>query len=128
MGTRDTHIIAERLAALDLELLQAEKAHLSESYVLEMKHLERAHILSQPHALAHVKTHYLMLRCGKRRQDWREIFGQICRLLAALPASVFGIYPVGNPGSSRISAFEPLPLPKDLERYFLPDGDTSKRN
>ena len=118
---RNTDITAERLAALDYELLQAEMAHLSGSYGLEMKHLERAHILSQPHALPHMKTHYLMLRCGKRRQDWREILGQICRMLAAAPASVFGIYPVGNPGSSRISAFEPVPLPKDLKRYFSPD-------
>lgn len=124
MATRDTNITAERLAALETELLQAEMAHLSESYGLEMNHLERAHILSQPHALAHMKTHYLMLRCGKRRQDWREILGQICRLLAAVPASIFGLYPTGNPGSCRISAFEPVPFPKDLERYFGPDENT----
>jgi hypothetical protein len=41
----------------------------------EWHHLERAHILSQPMAGAHVRTHVLMLGAALRRRDRHEILG-----------------------------------------------------
>ena len=38
----------------------------------EWAHLERAHILSQPLVVPHIRTHLAMVSCGARRHDRRE--------------------------------------------------------
>jgi Protein of unknown function (DUF3703) len=80
----------------------------------EWTHLERAHILSQPMAGAHVRTHLAMLTCALRRRRAREIVGQVMRLVVAGPGSWTGRYPVGNTGGADVSAFRPMPVPDDL--------------
>ena len=80
----------------------------------EWNHLERGHILSQPMAGAHVRTHVAMLACGFRRRDRREIVGQLLRLIVAGPGSWTGRYPVGNTGGADVSALRPMPVPDDL--------------
>jgi hypothetical protein len=80
----------------------------------EWHHLERAHVLSQPIATAHVRTHLAMLAHGLRRRDRREIAGQVVRLLVAGPGSLSGRYPVGNTGGADVSALAPMPIPDDL--------------
>lgn len=80
----------------------------------EWRHLERAHILSQPFALPHVRTHAHMLGRAVRRRDRRELIGQVFRILAAGPGSATGRYPLGNTGGADVSAFEPMPLPNDF--------------
>jgi hypothetical protein len=80
----------------------------------EWKHLERAHILSQPMAGAHVRTHLAMLAYGFRRRDPHEIVGQLLRLIVAGPGSWSRRYPVGNTGGADVSAFQPMPVPEDL--------------
>jgi uncharacterized protein DUF3703 len=86
----------------------------------EWGHLERAHVLSQPMAVPHVRTHLAMLSCGFRRHDAREVIGQSLRLLVAGPGSLTGRYPVGNTGGADVSAFLPMPIPEDL-RALLDD-------
>jgi hypothetical protein len=81
----------------------------------EWVHLERAHILSQPLATAHVRTHLAMLGYGIRSRDRHEIAGQLIRLLVAGPGSVVGRYPVGNTGGANVSAVTPMPIPPDLQ-------------
>jgi len=44
------------------------------------RHLERAHILSQPSAARHTRTHLHMLGHALRRRDHRETLGQVLRL------------------------------------------------
>ena len=56
----------------------------------EWSHLERAHILSQPMAGPHVRTHIAMLGVGFRRRDGREVVGQLIRLVVAAPGSLTG--------------------------------------
>src|SRR5829696_10346535 len=56
----------------------------------EWHHLERAHILSQPMAGPHVRTHLAMLGHGIRRRDPHEIAGQVVRLFFAAPGSWTG--------------------------------------
>jgi hypothetical protein len=80
----------------------------------EWQHLERAHILSQPMAGPHVRTHLAMLGHGIRRRDRREVLGQIVRLVVAAPGSWTERYPVGNTGGANVSALEPMPIPDDL--------------
>jgi 7,8-dihydropterin-6-yl-methyl-4-(beta-D-ribofuranosyl)aminobenzene 5'-phosphate synthase len=85
--------------------------------------LERAHILGQRHLWPHILTHLWMLRVGWRHRDWREVFGQLLRLAATLPAALFGWVPVGNTGGANVSALRPMPVPPEFGYLFR---DTSK--
>jgi hypothetical protein len=91
----------------------------------EWHHLERAHILSQPLAVLHVRTHVAMLGAGLRRHDRREVIGQLFRLVVAGPGSLTGRYPVGNTGGADVDALAPMPIPADL-RAFLPQTNTTE--
>lgn len=85
----------------------------------EWKHLERAHILSQPMVVPHVRTHVAMLGAGLRRHDRREVVGQLLRLVVAGPGSLTGRYPVGNTGGADVSALAPMPIPEDLRPFLM---------
>lgn len=78
-------------------------------------HLERAHILSQSSASRHLGIHLVMFCFAIMRCDFREILGQIPRMILAAPSSLFGKAPSGNTGRSNISMFARKPLPKDLQ-------------
>ena len=80
----------------------------------EWRHLERAHVLSQPMALPHVRTHLAMAACAVRRHDRREVAGQLLRLALAAPGSLAGRYPAGNTGGANVSPFRPMAVPDDL--------------
>jgi hypothetical protein len=88
----------------------------------EWHHLERAHILSQPLAGVHLRTHGAMLAASVRRRDGHEIAGQLLRLLLAAPGSISGRYPVGNTGGADVSAFSPMAVPEDLRPLLLAFG------
>ena len=89
----------------------------------EWHHLERAHILSQPMAWPHLRTHAAMLGVAWRRRDRHEIAGQVVRLLLAAPGSLTGRYPLGNTGGADISAFQPMPVPADLRPLLAVELD-----
>ena len=84
----------------------------------EWRHLERAHILSQPLAVLHIRTHVAMLGAGFRRRDRREVVGQLLRLVVAGPGSLTGRYPVGNTGGADVNALTPMPIPDDLVPFL----------
>ena len=79
-----------------------------------------AHILSQPMAGPHVRTHVAMFAAALRRHDRHELVGQLFRIIVAAPGSITGKYPVGNTGGADVSAFAPMAIPDDL-RPLLPD-------
>jgi hypothetical protein len=81
----------------------------------EWGHLERAHVLSQPMAGPHVRTHVAMLGYGLRHQDGHEIVGQLVRLVVAAPGTWTGRYPVGNTGGANVKARKQMPIPDDLQ-------------
>jgi hypothetical protein len=81
----------------------------------EWNHLERAHILSQPLAVAHIRTHLAMLGYGIRHRDRHEIAGQLRRLLVAGPGSALRHYPLGNTGGADVNAVTPMSIPADLQ-------------
>src|SRR5262245_1136253 len=89
---------------------------------VEWDHLERAHILSQPLAGLHLRTHGAMLAASLRRRDGREFAGQLLRLFLAVPGSISGRYPVGNTGGADVSAFSPMAVPEDLRPLLLALG------
>ncbi|MGQ0830246.1 MAG: DUF3703 domain-containing protein [Microthrixaceae bacterium] len=78
------------------------------------RHLERAHILSQAFAVAHVGSHVAMLRLGVRERDRREVVGQVVRIVVAGPASLRGATPTGNNGRARVPLRQSAPIPDDL--------------
>ena len=116
--TADTR--SQLRAAWAAELAAARTARASGDTSAEWRHLERAHILSQPLAGAHVRTHVAMFAAALRRRDRHELVGQLLRLIVAAPGSLTGNYPVGNTGGADVSAFTPMPIPDDL-RPLLPD-------
>ena len=92
----------------------AHKARATGDAAGEWRHLERAHILSQPNIRLHVATHVAMLAAALRRRNRAEVVGQLARLLLAAPGSATGRYPRGNTGGANVSAFRPMPVPTDL--------------
>jgi hypothetical protein len=102
------------------ELDAARDARSSGDVSAEWTHLERAHILSQPMAGPHVRTHVAMLGAALRRHDRHELIGQLFRIIVAAPGSMTGKYPVGNTGGADVSPFAPMAVPDDL-RPLLPD-------
>jgi hypothetical protein len=102
------------------ELDAARAARASGDRSAEWTHLERAHILSQPMAGAHVRTHVAMFTAALRRRDRHELVGQLFRIIVAAPGSMTGKYPVGNTGGANVNAFAPMPIPDDL-RTLLPE-------
>lgn len=82
------------------------------------RHLERAHILSQPFAGPHVRVHIAMLVLGWRQRDAREIVGQFVRMVVAAPGSWLSRYPRGNTGRARVSMTRPMTIPADLEQLL----------
>jgi hypothetical protein len=76
--------------------------------------LERTHILSQPWARPHVRSHIDMIRLAVRTRDRHEIVGQAVRILVAGPGSALGRYPLGNTGRANVPATAPMPIPEDL--------------
>jgi len=107
-------------AAWQNERRAADAARRTGDYRREWRHLERAHILSQPKAVLHIRTHVVMLAAGIRRRDGREVVGQLVRLVLAGPGSLTGRYPVGNTGGADVNALTPMPIPADLIRHLAP--------
>ena len=106
------------LEAWSEERAAATSARRQADPALEWYHLERAHILSQPMAVPHIRTHVDMLSYAVRRRDPRELAGQLFRLVVAGPGSLTGRYPVGNTGGANVSAFRPMPIPDDLRELL----------
>lgn len=101
-------------AAFAAEWALAEAARRAGQFELAFHHLERAHILGQKHTWLHVKSHLGMLRAGWQRHDFREIAGQITRVVAAALFSRIWV-PLGNTGRARVSATLKMPVPPDLQ-------------
>lgn len=97
---------------------QATTGPVSEAWVV----LEDAHILSQPWAGLHARTHLEMLRLAVRSLDVREIVGQTVRLVVAAPGSLTGRYPTGNTGRSNVSMLQPMPVRPELAALLAGDS------
>jgi hypothetical protein len=78
-----------------------------------LAHFEAAHILGQASTWRHVRSHMALFRWGWQQSDRREMRGQVGRLVGATLFTWLWV-PVGNPGSTRIGAFAPHPVPAEL--------------
>ncbi|MCY1559859.1 hypothetical protein D9M68_969370 [compost metagenome] len=58
-----------------------------------------------------------MLQAGWMERDYREMLGQVPRILAALLFSKVWV-PEGNTGRARVSAFRPMPISAELKQLL----------
>jgi hypothetical protein len=100
------------------EVRQADEALRREDFETAFRHLERAHVLAQRMTVRHTFIHWRMLVAGLRRGDLREVAGQVPRILSSILFSRLWV-PRGNSGRAGVSAFAPMPVPKDL-RHLVP--------
>ncbi len=96
------------------ELLQAKKEFDKKHYQQSWRHLERAHILGQPYPVAHTVVHWKMLCFGIKIKNWKEVVGQIPRLLVGGVKSFVGHIPVGNTGGANVPPLKSIEIPEDL--------------
>lgn len=100
--------------AIDQAFVEARAAMESGDIPVAYRWLERAHVLTQRMPFAHAKAHWWMLRVGWLDRDWREVTGQVPRILAALAFSRVWV-PVGNTGRARVSAFRVMGVEGEVE-------------
>lgn len=84
-------------------------------YQISWRHLERAHILAQPYAYEHTAIHWKMLRFGLRIRNYREVLGQLPRLIFGGVKSFVGKVPIGNTGGADVPPLKPMEIPRDLQ-------------
>jgi hypothetical protein len=60
------------------------------------RHLERAHIIGQAYPIQHSYVHWIMLTFGLKIKNYKEVIGQIPRLIVGGVKSFVGKIPVGN--------------------------------
>ncbi|WKV11585.1 DUF3703 domain-containing protein [Marivirga harenae] len=87
----------------------------AQHYQLAWRHLERAHIIGQAFPFQHSYVHWLMLNFGFKIKDFKEIVGQIPRLLVGGVKSFVGKIPVGNTGGANVPPLQPMEIPSDLQ-------------
>lgn len=107
------------------ELRVARRAEQEADVARAWRHLERAHVLSQPDAWPHLRVHGRMFAFAWRRRDARELLGQLPRLLLAAPGSWTGRAPRGNTGGAGAGIFTPMQIPADLAELLSEGGASS---
>jgi hypothetical protein len=96
------------------ELIKAINAFDKKYFQVSWRHLERAHILAQPYPLEHTAVHWKFFCFGIKVKNWKEVTGQIPRLLIGGVKSFAGHIPVGNTGGANVPPLKPMELPDDL--------------
>ena len=86
------------------------------------KHLERAHIIGQKYPFSHNLVHWEMLKFGFIIKDFKEIVGQIPRLLFGGVKSFVGKVPIGNTGGANVPPLKKFPIQKDVLEIFKAAG------
>jgi len=112
---------ANRKLAFTNEMKLAKENYCRKNYNKAFTHLENSHILGQKSIRAHTYSHWWMLKIGLKRNDSKEIFGQITRVIAAIIFSRIWV-PVGNTGGANVSPVKPMPIPEHL-RALMNDSD-----
>jgi len=76
-------------------------------------HLERAHILGQNYIIPHTKSHWWMLKVAFKQHNFKDLIGQITRIIASILFSKIWV-PTGNTGGSNVNPLKPMAIPDDL--------------
>ena len=70
--------------------------------------------MGQPYPYEHTTVHWKILCFGVKIKNFREVMGQIPRLLIGGVKSFVGKIPVGNTGGSNVPPLQPMEIPEDL--------------
>lgn len=62
-----------------------------------------------------LETHWLMLKLAIKEANTTESLGQIFRLFLVIPGHILRRLPIGNVGTTRVSAFRKMEIPTDLQ-------------
>lgn len=93
-------------STLESLIFEATESERLSGYDSALGILEKAHLLSQPHVWPHFYIHWLMFKLALRNKVYKEVMGQIPRLILAMPGSWLGKAPRGNVGTTRMGIFE----------------------
>jgi hypothetical protein len=99
------------------QILLGESALMHHNYGIAFYHFENAHILGQKHIWRHTISHYWMFVFGIKTKNIKEIIGQAFRIVASLLFTLIWV-PKGNTGGTNISPIQPVPIRKELKKYF----------
>jgi hypothetical protein len=102
------------------ELARATAAQARGQLQAAWRHLERAHILGQPWAVEHSEVHWRMLRFGFAIKSWKEVRGQILRLVFGGVKSFVGKVPKGNTGGADVPPLQVMEVPAELREQMRP--------
>lgn len=80
--------------------------------------LERSHVLGQAYPVEHTYSHWLMLKFGLKIRSFKEVLGQIPRLLVGGVKSFVGTIPVGNTGGANVPPLRPMEIEADLKNIL----------
>lgn len=100
--------------AYELEIDHADQALQRQDFETTFHHLEWAYVLAQRMNGRHTLIHWRVCVAGLRRGDLREVVGQFPRIVASMLFSRLWVRR-GNSGRTRVSAFQPMPVPGDLD-------------
>jgi len=103
--------------AFNAEISEAIRLYQQSELDEAFTHFERAHILGQPYIIPHTRSHWWMLKVGWKRGSFKEIFGQLNRIFAAIIFSRIWV-PLGNTGGANVNPLKSMPLPDDLARIL----------
>lgn len=103
--------------AFDLEMRKAIQLYNTNDIDESFFHLERAHILGQSYVIPHTQSHWWMLKLGWKKRDFKEVFGQITRIVASIIFSRIWV-PIGNTGGANVNPMKPMPIPEDLAKIL----------
>lgn len=92
------------------KLKQASKAQVCRKYDKSFALLEDAHVIGQQSTYFHVLVHLKMLRYGLAIRDYKEVTGQLFRLVGAFTKTAIGLIPTGNTGGADVNPFSTMPI------------------
>lgn len=107
---------------INSEIEQAKTLQKQNEFAAAFRHLERAHVLGQSITAEHTRVHWLMLKFGWRTRNWKEVIGQLLRIIGAATKTPFAIYPSGNTGGANVSPFRSMTIPDDLREILETAG------
>lgn len=80
--------------------------------------LATAHVLGQRDVARHTRVHARMFHVAWRQRDLAGLLGQAMRLALVPVGHLLDRLPLGNTGLSGVSAFQPMPIPPELQRLI----------
>lgn len=103
--------------AFNLEMNNAIRLYKETQFESAFRHLERAHILGQQHIIPHTQSHWWMLKIALKQNKFKDVLGQITRMIASVLFSKIWV-PLGNTGGSNVNPLKPMPIPEDLKKFL----------